>query len=208
MIDVVIADDHPIVLAGLTQLFRQEAGMRVVATCVNGLETLDAVRLHRPDILLLDLNMPKLDGLRVLRALASERVIVHTIVLTAEVDASDVSAVRAAGARGIVLKELSPHHVIDCARRAYAGSEWVEFLGRPGVAPSENSNPEEPLSLTPRELELATLVAGGLRNRDVATRLGISEGTAKLHLYNVYKKLGVANRVELVLRMRNAGLLD
>jgi len=208
MIDVVIADDHPIVLAGLTQLFRQEAGMRVVATCVNGLETLDAVRLHRPDILLLDLNMPKLDGLRVLRALASERVIVHTIVLTAEVDASDVSAVRAAGARGIVLKELSPHHVIDCARRAYAGSEWVEFLGRPGVAAPETSDLEEPLSLTPRELELATLVAGGLRNRDVATRLGISEGTAKLHLYNVYKKLGVANRVELVLRMRNAGRLD
>jgi len=208
MIDVVIADDHPIVLAGLTQLFRQEAGMRVVATCVNGLETLDAVRLHRPDILLLDLNMPKLDGLRVLRALASERVIVHTIVLTAEVDASDVSAVRAAGARGIVLKELSPHHVIDCARRAYAGSEWVEFLGRAAVAAPETSDPEEPLSLTPRELELATLVAGGLRNRDVATRLGISEGTAKLHLYNVYKKLGVANRVELVLRMRNAGLLD
>ena len=73
---------------------------------------------------------------------------------------------------------------------------------------SSDLDPEEPLSLTPRELELATLVAGGLRNRDVATRLGISEGTAKLHLYNVYKKLGVANRVELVLRMRNAGLLD
>jgi DNA-binding NarL/FixJ family response regulator len=208
MIDVVIADDHPIVLAGLTQLFRQEAGMRVVATCVNGLETLDAVRLHRPDILLLDLNMPKLDGLGVLRALASERVIVHTIVLTAEVNASDVSAVRAAGARGIVLKELSPHHVIDCARRAYAGSEWVEFLGRRSVAAPEIRDPEAPLSLTPREMELATLVASGLRNRDVATRLGISEGTAKLHLYNAYKKLGVANRVELVLRMRNAGLLD
>ena len=208
MIDVVIADDHPIVLAGLTQLFRQEAGMRVVATCVNGLETLDAVRLHRPDILLLDLNMPKLDGLRVLRTLASERVSVHTIVLTAEVDASDVSAVRAAGARGIVLKELSPHHVIDCARRAYAGSEWVEFLGRPHAAAPETSDPEDSFSLTPRELELAALVAGGLRNRDVATRLGISEGTAKLHLYNVYKKLGVANRVELVLRMRSAGLMD
>ena len=69
MIDVIIADDHPILLAGLTQLFRQEAGMRVVATCVNGLEALDAVRVHRPDVLLLDLNMPKLDGLRVLRAL-------------------------------------------------------------------------------------------------------------------------------------------
>jgi DNA-binding NarL/FixJ family response regulator len=208
MIDVVIADDHPIVLAGLTQLFRQEAGMRVVATCVNGLETLDAVRVQRPDILLLDLNMPKLDGLRVLRALASERIVVHTIVLTAEVDAADVSAVRAAGARGIVLKDLSPHHVIDCVRRAYAGSEWIEFLGRSREAAPETSDPEEPLGLTPRELELATLVSGGLRNRDVATRLGISEGTAKLHLYNVYKKLGVANRVELVLRMRRAGLLD
>lgn len=211
MIDVIIADDHPIVLAGLTQLFRQEGGMRVVATCVNGLEALDAVRTHRPDVLLLDLNMPKLDGLRVLRALASERIVVNTIVLTAEADAARVSAARAAGARGIVLKDLSPHHVIDGVRRVYAGSEWVEFLGRPRDAAPEQSEPRdepESLGLTPRELELATLVVSGLRNRDVATRLGISEGTAKLHLYNVYKKLGVANRVELVLRMRNAGLME
>lgn len=208
MIDIIIADDHPIVLAGLTQLFRQQAGMRVVATCVNGLEALDAVRAQRPDILLLDLNMPRLDGLSVLRALASERIVVSTIVLTAEADATAVSAARAAGARGVVLKELSPQHVIDCVRSAYAGGGWVEFLGRPRDATPEQDKSEESLGLTPRELELATLVVSGLRNRDVATRLGISEGTAKLHLYNVYKKIGVANRVELVLRMRSAGLLE
>lgn len=208
MIDIVIADDHPIVLAGLTQLFRQQAGMRVVATCVNGLEALDAVRSHRPHILLLDLNMPKLDGLRVLRTIAAERIDVNTIVLTAEANAPDVSAARAAGARGIVLKELSPQHVIDCVRRAHSGSEWVEFLGRAREATPEQSELQESLGLTPRELELAALVVSGLRNRDIATRLGISEGTAKLHLYNVYKKLGVANRVELVLRMRSAGLLE
>jgi len=208
MIDVVIADDHPIVLAGLTQLFRQQAGMRVVATCVNGLEALDAVRAQRPDILLLDLNMPKLDGLRVLRALAAERIVVTTIVLTAEADAADVDAARAAGARGIVLKELSAHHVIDCARRAHAGAEWVEFLGRARDAAPQHSTRDDSLGLTPRETELATLVASGLKNRDAADRLGISEGTAKIHLYNVYKKLGVANRVELVLRLRTAGLVE
>jgi len=207
MIDVIIADDHPIVLAGLAQLFRQQAGMRVVATCVNGLEALDAVRAQRPDVLLLDLNMPRLDGLSVLRALASERIVVSTIVLTAEADAAAVSAARAAGARGIVLKELSPQHVIDCVRSAFAGSGWVEFLGRPRDASPEQDKPEDSLGLTPRELELATLVVSGLRNRDVAIQLGISEGTAKLHLYNVYKKIGVANRVELVLRMRSSGLL-
>ena len=206
MIDVIIADDHPIVLAGLAQLFRQEAGMRVVATCVNGAEALDAVRLQRPDILLLDLNMPKLDGLGVLRALAAERVVVAAVILTADADASDVSAVRSAGARGIVLKELSPHHVIDCVRRVHGGAGWVELLGRPRESvPVMESSPES-LGLTPRELELAGLVVSGLRNRDIATRLGISEGTTKLHLYNVYKKLGVANRVELVLRMRSAGI--
>ena len=207
MIDVIIADDHPIVLAGLTQLIRQEAGMRVVATCVNGLEALDAVRMQRPHILLLDLKMPKLDGLRVLRALAAERIPVATIILTAEADDTEVSAVRTAGARGIVLKELSPHHVIDSVRRAHSGAEWVEFLGRSSVGTAARSEADESLGLTPRELELAMLVVSGLRNRDVATRLGISEGTAKLHLYNVYKKLDVANRVELVLRMRRAGLL-
>jgi DNA-binding NarL/FixJ family response regulator len=207
MIDLIVADDHPIVLAGLTQLFRQEAGMRVVASCVNGLEALDAVRLHRPHILLLDLNMPKLDGLRVLRTLAAERIAVNTVVLTADADPSDVSAARAAGARGIVLKEFSPRHVVDCVRRVHGGSEWVEFLGRPREAAHQADKPDS-LGLTPRETELVSLVVSGLRNRDIATRLGISEGTAKLHLYNVYKKLGVANRVELVLRMRSGGLLD
>jgi len=82
----------------------------------------------------------------------------------------------------------------------------VEFLGRSGKNTAVQPD-DESLGLTPRELELATLVTSGLRNRDVAIRLGISEGTAKLHLYNVYKKLDVANRVELVLRMRRAGLL-
>lgn len=207
MIDVIIADDHPIVLAGLTQLIRQEAGMRVVATCVNGLEALEAARAQRPHILLLDLKMPTLDGLRVLRALAAERIVVGTIILTAEADETEVSAVRAAGARGIVLKELSPHHVTDSIRRVHSGAEWVEFLGRSGKNTAVQSDEDESLGLTPRELELATLVTSGLRNRDVAIRLGISEGTAKLHLYNVYKKLDVANRVELVLRMRRAGLL-
>ncbi|HEX8943694.1 MAG TPA: response regulator transcription factor [Gemmatimonadaceae bacterium] len=208
MIDVVIADDHPIVLAGLTQLFRQQAGMRVVATCVNGLEALDAVRTHRPHALLLDLNMPKLDGLRVLRTLTAERIGVSTIVLTAEANAPDVAAARAAGARGIVLKELSPQHVIDAVRRAHAGAEWIEFLGRPRDPLPEPGEQQDSLGLTPRELELAGLVVSGLRNRDIAARLGISEGTAKLHLYNVYKKIGVASRVELVLRMRSAGLSE
>jgi DNA-binding NarL/FixJ family response regulator len=206
MIDVAIADDHPIVLAGLAQLFRQEAGMRVVATCVNGLEALDAVRLHEPDILLLDLNMPKLDGLRVLRALAAERGTVNSVVLTADADASEVGTVRAAGARGIVLKELSPHHVIDCVRRVHSGEEWVEFLGLAREVTPRPSPSTDSLGLTPRELELAGLVVSGLRNRDVAERLGIAEGTTKLHLYTVYKKLGVANRVELVHRLRSAGL--
>ena len=208
MIDVIIADDHPIVLAGLAQLFRQEAEMRVVATCVNGLEALDAVRAHRPDILLLDLNMPKLDGLHVLRAIAAERITVNTVVLTADADARDLSMARAAGARGIVLKEFSPRHVIDCVRRVHAGSDWVEFLGRSREVDSPSDESTDSLGLTPRELELATLVSSGLRNRDVGERLGISEGTTKLHLYNVYKKLGVANRVELVLRMRSAGLTE
>lgn len=206
MIDLIVADDHPIVLAGLTQLFRQEAGMRVVAGCVDGREALEAVRLHRPDILLLDLNMPKLDGLGVLRAIAAERIGVSTVVLTADADPADVSAARAAGARGIVLKEFSPRNVVDCVRRVHGGSEWVEFLGRSTSPVAKQPDQPDALGLTPRELELAALVVSGLRNRDVAARLGISEGTAKLHLYNVYKKIGVANRVELVLRMRSAGL--
>lgn len=202
MINVVIADDHPIVLAGLDQLIRGEAGMQVVATCVNGVEALQAVHTKKPDVLLLDINMPKLDGIGVLRALASERAVVYTVVLTAELDTSAVAALRLAGARAVVLKELSPQHVIDCIRRVHAGTEWIECLGRsPAVNETRSEQPDH-AELTPRERELAALVASGLRNREIASRLGISEGTAKLHLYNVYKKLGVANRVELAIRMQ------
>lgn len=204
MINVVIADDHPIVLAGLGQLIRGEAGMQVVATCVNGAEALEAVHTKKPDVLLLDINMPRLDGLGVLRALAAERAEVCTVVLTAELDPSVVAALRLAGARAIVLKELSPQHVVDCIRRVHAGAEWIECLGHARAATEIRSESRDYVDLTPRERELAALVASGLRNREIASRLGISEGTAKLHLYNVYKKLGVANRVELALRMQGA----
>ena len=204
MIDIAIADDHPIVLAGLGQLIRGEAGMQIVATCINGTEALQAVRARRPDVLLLDINMPRLDGFGVLRALATEHAAVHTIVLTAELDPADVASVRLAGARGVVLKELSPQHVLDCIRRVHAGGEWVEFLGRPRSTPEEREASHDRNELTPRERELAALVASGLRNREIAARLGISEGTAKLHLYNVYKKLGVSSRVELAIRMQAA----
>jgi len=153
-------------------------------------------------VLLLDINMPKLDGFGVLRTLANERADVRTIVLTAELDASAVGAARLAGARGVVLKELSPQHVLDCIRSVHAGSEWIEFLGRASAAPKKPALQHDTNELTPRERELATLVASGLRNREIAARLGISEGTAKLHLYNVYKKLGVSSRVELAIRMQ------
>lgn len=204
MINIVIADDHPIVLAGLGQLIRGEAGMQVLATCVNGTEALQAVRTRRPDVLLLDINMPKLDGFGVLRTLTSERVDVRTIVLTAEMDSAAVAEARLAGARGVVLKELSPQHVLDCIRRVHSGTDWVECLGRPHDATGDGEQEHATNELTPRERELAMLVASGLRNREIATRLGISEGTAKLHLYNVYKKLGVSSRVELAIRMQAA----
>ena len=204
MINIVIADDHPIVLAGLGQLIRGEAGMQVLATCVNGTEALQVVRTRRPDVLLLDINMPKLDGFGVLRTLSAEHSDVRAIVLTAELDSSAVAAARLAGARGVVLKELSPQHVLDCIRRVHAGTDWVEFLGRAREAADSRQEERDTSELTPRERELATLVASGLRNREIAARLGISEGTAKLHLYNVYKKLGVSSRVELAIRMQSA----
>jgi DNA-binding NarL/FixJ family response regulator len=204
MINIVIADDHPIVLAGLSQLIRGEAGMQVLATCVNGAEALQAVRARRPDVLLLDINMPKLDGFGVLRTLAGERADVRTIVLTAEMDSAAVAAARLAGARGVVLKELSPQHVLDCIRTVHAGSEWVECVGRARESTAPRPDQPQVNELTPRERELAMLVASGLRNREIATRLGISEGTAKLHLYNVYRKLGVSSRVELAIRLQSA----
>ena len=210
-IRVILADDHPIVLQGLGHLFERHPGFTVVASCASGVEALEAVRKGNADVLVLDLRMPGSSGLDVLRALAAEPAGCKTVVLTATVSDDDAAEALRLGAMGLVLKESSPEALIECVRQVHGGERWIDraTMNRAfgSVVRRESAMSKIPKSLTRRELEIVRLVAEGLRNREIAQRLFVTEGTVKLHLHNVYEKLGVDGRMELLLRVQSLGLL-
>jgi len=202
-ISIVLADDHPIVLDGLENLFRLEPDFRVVARCVNGAESLDAVRRHRPDVLILDIHMPRDDGISVLRALRREDLPTQVVLLAAVLEEEEVLEALRLGVRGMLLKELAPQMVVRCVRKVHAGEQWIEkqSFGRAldTLLRREAGEREAAGVLTPREIEMVRMVARGLRNKEMSERLAITEGTVKIHLHNIYRKLKVENRVELIL---------
>jgi DNA-binding NarL/FixJ family response regulator len=210
-IRVALADDHPIVLQGLQQLFERHSDFEVVAATTNGDQALDAVRAQRPDVLVLDLRMPGLSGLDVLRAIGSERLKCQTVLLTAAIADEEVMAAVRLGARGLILKESPPEALLDCVRRVHRGEQWLESetvtRAFRKVLDREAATREATSSLTPREIEIVRMVAQGLRNRVIAERLSISEGTVKVHLHNVYEKFGVDGRLELLLSARQKGII-
>lgn len=202
-IRLVLADDHPIVLDGLENLFRLEPDFDVVARCMDGDECLAAVRRLRPDVLILDIRMPRKDGLAVLRELQREKSTTQVVLLAAELDEQDVLEALRLGVRGMVLKELAPRMLLQCVRKVHAGEQWLEkqAVGRALdiLLRREAGEREAANLLTPRELEMVHMVTRGLRNKEMSERLAISEGTVKIHLHNIYRKLKVENRVELIL---------
>jgi len=177
----------------------------VVARCRDGEEVLARIREAAPDLLILDLRMPKLDGLAVLSAIRREGLPTRVLLLTAAVETSQISAALQLGARGLVLKETAPDRLVEAARRVHEGGQWFD-PGQLSLAIDELSRPraESPgtSNLTPREREIVEMVEKGLRNRAIADRLGISEGTVKLHLHHVYEKLELSGRLELLVHVQ------
>jgi DNA-binding NarL/FixJ family response regulator len=210
-IRIALADDHPIVLQGLQQLFERHADFEVVCCCTTGNAALIGVRTHRPDVLVLDLRMPEGSGLDVLRAIAADKLECRTVLLTATVSDDEVVEAVRLGARGLILKESPPEALVDCVRRVFRGEQWLEreTLARAfqRALDRETATRDAADALTPREIEIVRMVAQGLRNRAIAERLSISEGTVKVHLHNIYEKFAVDGRIELLLSARNKGLI-
>jgi len=210
-IRLVIADDHPIVLQGLQRLFEGQPDFDVVGAGTDGEQAIDAVRRLRPDVVLLDLRMPGRTGLDVLRSLAAEWPECRTVLLTATITDDEVAEAMRLGAAGIILKESMPETLLDCIRAVHAGQQWIDresmaaALGR--VLRREKATREASKTLTPRELEIVHMIAEALRNKAIAERLFIAEGTVKIHLHNIYEKLGVDGRLELVVYARQQGLV-
>ena len=210
-ISVVIADDHPIVLDGLQQLFGVESDIVIKARARDGNEALQAVRTHQPDVLVLDVQMPALDGLSVLRKMRNEGLSARVVLLTAALEEEQlVEAVRL-GVGGVILKEMAPQLLVEAVRRVHSGGQFLEggFVGKAlqRMIQREKAAWETTQLLTPRELEIVRMVAAGLRNRAIAEELFISEGTVKVHLHRIYEKLKVGGRLELVLQARNKGIV-
>jgi two-component system, NarL family, nitrate/nitrite response regulator NarL len=208
---LVLADDHPIVLDGLEQLFRAQKDVTVVARCQDGVETLRAVRQHRPDVLLLDIRMPAPDGLQVIRNLQKDSLPTRIVLLTVELSEDDVLEAVRLGVKGVVLKEMSPRMLMECVRKVADGEQWIERRSLTRALDKmlcrEAGFREVSSVLTSREIEIVRLATRGLRNQAIAEQLHISEGTVKVHLHNIYEKLGIDGRVGLTLYAREKGLL-
>jgi DNA-binding NarL/FixJ family response regulator len=210
-IRLVLADDHHFILDGLESLFRLEDDFQVVARCTNGEETLLAVRQHRPDILILDIRMPRKDGLAIAREIQSEGLPTRIILLTAELDEDQLLEAVRLGVQGIVLKEMAPQLLVQCIHKVHSGEQWLERnstkLALEKMLKRAAGAREMANLLTAREIDLIRMIAKGLRNREIADRLFISEGTVKVHLHHIYEKLGIDGRLALLRFAQDKGLL-
>ncbi|PWB76760.1 MAG: DNA-binding response regulator [Candidatus Methylomirabilota bacterium] len=210
-ISLVLADEHPIVLDGLMQLFRVEPDIEVVACCATGMDALESVRTHRPDVLSLGLCMPGMDGLAVLREMNKAKLPTRAVLFTSAINEDQaINAIRL-GVCGVVLKEMAPSLLVQCVRKVHAGEQWLEkrSFGRvlDTLLQREAAHRKVAGILTLREIEIVRMVASGQRNKAIADRLVISEGTVKSHLHNIYDKLDLGNRVALCLYAQQKGLV-
>jgi two-component system, NarL family, nitrate/nitrite response regulator NarL len=212
-IRIVVADDHPIFRDGLCRLLALEEDFEIVAQAHDGREVLQVLQEHEPDILLLDLKMPNLDGLGTLQRLQASRNQTKVIVLTASEDKNEFVQAVKFGTSGIVLKQTATELLIKSIRKVHAGEIWLDSnttaaVMRQFASPEESPTPVPPppatrererSPLSQREREIVSLVAQGFKNKEMAEKMFISEQTVKNHLHNIFDKLGVSDRLELAL---------
>ena len=215
-IRVVLADDHPIVRDGLRKLLMLEEDIEVVGEASDGREVVQVVNESRPDVLILDLRMPYMDGLATLQALQQVEKKVKVIVLTASEDKNEFVQAMKLGCSGIVLKQTAPELIVKSIRKVHAGEIWLDShttaaVMRQFASPSDMlaggpAKGRERSPLSQREREIVSLVAQGYKNREMAEKMFISEQTVKNHLHNIFDKLGVSDRLELALYALHKGL--
>jgi DNA-binding NarL/FixJ family response regulator len=208
-IRIVIADDHPVVLDGLARLFAVEREFEVVVSAKNGDEASRAVRKFKPDILVLDLRMPGKDGIAVLNDMKRDASPTRVVVLTAMENEDVLTAIRL-GVRGVVMKDMALRLLVECVRIVHGGGRWIEKSAAnravDRLLQRESGMRMMAKNLTPREVQVARMVADGTPSKHVADRLAISEGTTKLHLHHIYSKLNLRGRVALMRYMQSHGL--
>ncbi len=213
-IRILIADDHPIFRDGLRRLLESEKGFKVVAEACDGVEAVEFVNQLKPEILLLDLAMPRRPGLEALRELSNHSMPVRVILLTAAAEREQIVEALQLGARGVVLKDCGTEILMKSIRAVLAGEYWVgrepvsnlmQYL-RSLMDSSTKISRQKRFGLTPRELDIVSAVVAGYANREIAEHFKISEDTVKHHLSNIFDKTGVSTRLELALFAVNQAL--
>jgi len=206
-IRIVVADDHPVVRIGVKNMLEDEPGFEVIGQAEDGDDAITQTLDLEPDILLLDLQMPRLPGLEAMRAIMSKSPRVKIIMLTSTISTQQVIEALQIGARGIVLKDAVASDLATALRAVLSGDYWIggervanvltalnELMNKAAAVPERKT-----YGLTPRELEVTTCIVEGCSNKDVAKQFAISEETVKRHLSNIFDKTGVSTRLELAL---------
>jgi NarL family two-component system response regulator LiaR len=209
IIRILVTDDHPIVREGLCGLIRTEPGMELAGEAADGVEAVFQARALRPDVILLDLVMPRKDGIAAIKDIKAENPDTRILVLTSFAEDSKVFAAIEAGALGYLLKDSSPQQLLQAIRDVHRGQsslhptiarKLIHKLGQPSNLPPTEA------PLTAREVDVLRLVAQGLSNQEIAARLVISERTAGTHISNILGKLHLANRTQAALYALREGL--
>jgi len=200
---IVVVDDHPITLTGLRSLLSNERDFTVVAGCGDAQEALRAVRMYEPDVLVIDQDMPVVDGIGVLKQLRSSGDRTRVVLLATANDHKLAEALRF-DVEGVVFKHSDPKHLIGCVREVHAGRRWLDAsvnASKPALLLGS-----VPDTLTPRQVEVARAAVSGLSNKELAQRLGVSEGTIKNHLHAIYERLQLDGRLALLLYLKEKAL--
>jgi DNA-binding NarL/FixJ family response regulator len=201
-IRILLVDDHIVLRMGLTTATNGEPDMEVVADADNGLEAIKAYRTHRPDVVVLDLRMPGLNGIDTIRKLREEFHEARVLVFSNYASGDEAYQALKAGASGFVVKEMALDRLLDAIRKVHQGEQYIP----PEIAMRMNGRVLSQLS--PRELEVLRLVAKGLSNKEIGSALRVVEGTIKIHLTNILAKLGVSDRTQAILAAVKRGIIQ
>jgi len=200
-IRVAIADDHPVVLEGLASILARTPDVEILSRDLDGHAALEAIREKAPHVAVLDAVMPGRSGIEILEFVREQGLPTRVVLLAGELGSEDLTESIRLGVDGILMKDEASTVLLDCVKAVAAGGRWVSVqLVERALNIAANGNSSDG-GLTPRESEIAEGVASGLQNKEIAEKLGIADGTVRIHVHNIFKKLGIQNRVELANRI-------